>query len=583
MKQQFFGFVFLRTEYISSPHMPTSLTTLICIVATVVSVLSAASNAGVAHLPAASKKGAVFRGGAAAAILDDRVDQITLESIIVPSEKAQTFIRKSSGGTTRRRLYYYFSVYGASGGCREEWSEGWDCEERRECFNGGNLICAGNYYRSGSSCSCSRKRSCSSSQYQTSAGSGNSDRTCQKCQVCGVGQRVETSCGGTTPTSCTPCAECEAGKWRHNNVNVQIAGGCQYSGTKKVSSNEGGKWICKKCRDCPGNQYRIGGCSRGDDANCGACTQCDAGKYRSDGCITSKPTMDSVCTTCTACAAGKFRSGGCSGTTDSQCQLCPEGKFAFGTDSSSCDGILVKDVRVKQFDEATKKIPIWKDIPAGVMGSVEKAMYAEEAVLSFSMPTGSLWTELRVYCSKGEGKDQCDTGTNGVWFFFFFIYFFPFFFFFLSCAHPFFFLIFFLGVATYTEQDSDGGFYFTCTKATIMQSDRPCQCNGIAGFAASGSHEDCGKWGDSENNFCLLNDGNCKDPITGGSPEQVAGGRFKAQCNPSASLSDRPLCSADPSSSNRIYGTSSSSSSSSSSSCFLFASLFFIIFCHTLD
>ena len=103
-----------------------------------------------------------------------------------------------------------------------------------------------------------------------------------------------------------------------------------------------------------------------------------------------------------------------------------------------------------------------------------------------------------------------------------------------------------------------------------MQSDRPCQCNGIAGFAASGSHEDCGKWGDSENNFCLLNDGNCKDPITGGSPEQVAGGRFKAQCNPSASLSDRPLCSADPSSSNRIYGTSSLSLSLSLS-CFLFA------------
>ena len=109
----------------------------------------------------------------------------------------------------------------------------------------------------------------------------------------------------------------------------------------------------------------------------------------------------------------------------------------------------MKDVRVKQFDEATKKIPIWKDIPAGVMGSVEKAMYAEEAVLSFSMPTGSLWTELRVYCSKGEGKDQCDTGTNGVWFFFFlfiffhffffYLFFFIFFFFFLSCAHPFFF------------------------------------------------------------------------------------------------------------------------------------------------
>ena len=103
----------------------------------------------------------------------------------------------------------------------------------------------------------------------------------------------------------------------------------------------------------------------------------------------------------------------------------------------------MKDVHVKQFDEATQKIPIWKKLQFdvhGVMGSVEKAMYAEEAVLSFSMPTGSLWTELRVYCSKGEGNDQCDTGTNGV--FFFCSLFFSFFFFFLSCAQFFFFFFF---------------------------------------------------------------------------------------------------------------------------------------------
>ena len=286
----------------------------------------------------------------------------------------------------------------------------------------------------------------------------------------------------------------------------------------------GGKWVCHTCRNCAGNTYRTSGCSRDVDAQCSDCATCEAGKYRSDGCMTSKPTMDSVCTACKACPAGQYRSGGCAGTTDSQCSNCPAGKFAFSTDSSSCDGILVKDVRVKQFDPTTK-FPIWKDIPAGDMGSVEKAMYAEEAVLSFSMPTGSQWTELRVYCSKGEGKDRCDTGANGV--------------------------------ATYTKKDSDGGYYFTCTKATILQSNRPCQCNGIAGFAASGSHEDCGKWGTTGKDFCLLQEGNCKDPITGGSPEHVGGGRYKAQCDPYAALNDRPLCSADPSSSNRIYGTSS--------------------------
>ena len=533
--------------------MHTSLLTLLYIVTTVVSVVSAASNAGVTPPPAANKNGAALRGAAA---LDDRVDQTKLASIIVAPEKAQTFIQKSSDGTTRRRLWYYFSRYGANSGCREEGREGWDCGERQECFSEGALICAGNYYRSGSSCDCSGKTSCTSSQYQLNGGSSTANRVCAPCVVCTLGQRVTRSCEGSTNSVCETCAACASGKWR--NANLQPAGGCIGSGTRMVSQNQG-KWVCNTCRTCPAQQYRTGGCSGDVDTTCSACSPCGSGKFRSGGC---SGTTDSVCTTCTPCAAGKFKSGGCGGTTDSQCQNCPEGRFAFSTVSSSCDGILVKDVRVKQFD-ATKKFPIWKDIPAGDMGSEEKAMYAEEAVLSFSMPT-SLWTELRVYCSKGVGNDRCDSGDGEFFFLSFFSYFLIFFFFLCS---PFLFFYFFLNLV-YTEGDSGGGFYFTCTKTTIMQSDRPCQCNGVAGFAASGSHEDCGKWGTSTNNYCLLNDGNCKDPITGGSPVAVAGGRFKAQCNPSASLSDRPLCSADPSSSNRIYGTS----------CF-----FFFFFCRALD
>ena len=193
------------------------LTTLIYIVTTVVSVVSAASNAGITPPSAADKNGAALRGTAASAMLDDRVDQTKLASIIMTSEKAQTFIQKSSIGTTRRRLWYYFSAYGASESCREEWSEGWDCGERQECFSEGELFCAGNYYRSGSSCSCSGKKSCSSSQYQTSAGSGTSDRTCQNCQVCGVGQFVSTSCQGTTPTSCT---HCPTGQYQNSNAQT---------------------------------------------------------------------------------------------------------------------------------------------------------------------------------------------------------------------------------------------------------------------------------------------------------------------------------------------------------------------------
>ena len=185
---------------------------IVCVV-NLSTVLSENSNAALSAVFSDSATTTVLRG-AAAAMLDDRIfdqkktdpKETTLASIIVPSEKAQTFIKKELLRTNRRRLFYYFSVYGASGGCREEWSEGWSCEEREECFDGGNLVCSGNYYRKGNGhCSCTAKRGCTSSQFQTSAGSAYSDRTCTGCTVCGEGQRVTKSCGGTSNTVCGMC------------------------------------------------------------------------------------------------------------------------------------------------------------------------------------------------------------------------------------------------------------------------------------------------------------------------------------------------------------------------------------------
>ena len=185
---------------------------IVCVV-NLSTVLSENSNTALSAVSSDSATTTVLRG-AAAAMLDDRIfdqkktdpKETTLASIIVPSEKAQTFIKKELLRTNRRRLFYYFSVYGASGGCREEWSEGWSCEEREECFDGGNLVCSGNYYRKGNGhCSCTAKRGCTSSQFQTSAGSAYSDRTCTGCTVCGEGQRVTKSCGGTSNTVCGMC------------------------------------------------------------------------------------------------------------------------------------------------------------------------------------------------------------------------------------------------------------------------------------------------------------------------------------------------------------------------------------------
>ena len=185
---------------------------IVCVV-NLSTVLSENSNTALSAVSSDSATTTVLRG-AAAAMLDDRIfdqkktdpKETTLASIIVPSEKAQTFIKKELLRTNRRRLFYYFSVYGASGGCREEWSEGWSCEEREECFDGGNVVCSGNYYRKGNGhCSCTAKRGCTSSQFQTSAGSAYSDRTCTGCTVCGEGQRVTKSCGGTSNTVCGMC------------------------------------------------------------------------------------------------------------------------------------------------------------------------------------------------------------------------------------------------------------------------------------------------------------------------------------------------------------------------------------------
>ena len=207
--------------------------------------------------------------------------------------------------------------------------------------------------------------------------------------------------------------------------------------------------------------------------------------------------------------------------TDAVCTTCPTGTFAFSPTSTSCDGILIKDLRIKQFDAATKKFPVWKQVPAGQMSNFEESMYAEEAVISFQMPTDD-WTEIRVYCSKGDNDLRCDTGTNGV--------------------------------DTYEERDDDSGYYFVCTKTDIYDATRGCECNGVAEFAASGSHEDCGPWDGL--NQCLVQDGNCKDPITGNAPVHVVVGgkdRWKSQCTPDDPRDSTRKCYADPASYDNIY------------------------------
>lgn len=345
------------------------------------------------------------------------------------------------------------------------------------------------------------------------------------CLNCGAGQLVSTSCSrgnGNTNTRCGMCTECSAGKFRP--ANLQTPGGCHFDGIVKVSNAD---YICTDCRDCGANTYRTGGCRTTTDSICSACTTCNPGKYRSSGCHPDTPTADAVCSQCSDCPTGKFRSGGCAGTTDSICVSCPSGRFAFGPTSTSCEGILIQDVHVKQFGDDAAKTPMWKPIEDGTMNAVEKTMYSEEAVISFAMPVSdSEWTEIRVYCAKGAGSDRCDTGGNGV--------------------------------ATYTKRDASGAYYFVCSKDEIYQRQQRCVCNGVASFEASGSNEDCGIWGSDGKHRCLFQDGNCLD-AAGEVPQRVMIGgatRWKGRCNPAYDLSQRPKCTSDPASTSgtrRVY------------------------------
>jgi len=355
----------------------------------------------------------------------------------------------------------------------------------------------GGWYRSGSDCKCTKKKTCAKTEYQAygpnilGGGSTTTDRICATCSTCKVGLKVTTSCErGEMNTKCTTCTGCKPDHYapRGPNNKIQTEGGCAFDTGSKVVPNA--DFICSPCKLCSADRYRESGCSSLDkfatDATCGVCEQCPKGEFRSGGCSGE---VNSICTTCTPCDPGEYRSSGCAGTTNSVCTRCPTGTFALTTTSTACEGILIKDIRIKQFD-ATKKFPVWKPVPAGPMSQFEESMYAEEAVISFQMPIDD-WTEIRVYCGTGVDPDisRCDTWDTDV-------------------------------VATYDQSDGTGRYYFVCTKTDIYDATRECECNGVAGFAASGSHEDCGPWDGLTQ--CLVQDGNCKDPITGNAPVRAA-------------------------------------------------------------
>ncbi|EGD80270.1 hypothetical protein PTSG_13064 [Salpingoeca rosetta] len=218
--------------------------------------------------------------------------------------------------------------------------------------------------------SCKTVRTCSSTQYETTAPSPSNNRVCASCTTsCPSGKVLVGTCGPTTDKrceSCHPsCATCDG----------TTENDCLSCADSSLTLLDG------RCvnPDCGEGEYRDGAtckpcdssCAECDGAGSNRCISCKGDRYLDgNSCVTKCPTgyfkftnseRDNVCRRCTSCDDGTFASTPCDGSTftDTQCSpwsTCDEGEEEDTPPNSVRDRVCRKCEADKEYQDQPGKL-----------------------------------------------------------------------------------------------------------------------------------------------------------------------------------------------------------------------------------
>ena len=286
----------------------------------------------------------------------------TLEDVILSRKKATTFVdagrrsRKlgSTGGRAARTFGTGDKYYTNGYGCKLLWhsyayeeSNNWDYEERRECFECGNLVCNSGYYfyRDNLNFYNNDCLGCPKGQSQNERGQP------YQCKSCTTGQYQDQNVQSVCKTDCnagsfinpakTACTGCPSGQYQDKNgqSNCKSCSSGQYQ-------DQTGKTSCKfdcsagsyinadksACLRCPTGQYQ-------DVDDQSACKTCSKGKYQSSNTAASVQ--------CEDCLVGRYIvDDGNEATEHISCKTCPLGyEFVVDDMTKPCDKCAFSKVR----------------------------------------------------------------------------------------------------------------------------------------------------------------------------------------------------------------------------------------------
>ena len=169
---------------------------------------------------------------------------------------------------------------------------------------------------------CQAQRVCTSSEYETVAGTISSDRECAALRVCAADEWEEVAPTATSNRVCSPCGSCEA-------AGLTQASPC--TATSPVA--------CEGCDACSSGEYVSAACTATSQTECSTCSTCGAGEYRTQACGASQ---DTQCAALTVCGAGEYETRAPSTDADRECAaltVCGAGEFECTAATATSDRV----------------------------------------------------------------------------------------------------------------------------------------------------------------------------------------------------------------------------------------------------
>lgn len=170
---------------------------------------------------------------------------------------------------------------------------------------------------------CSDFQPCEDGEFESTPGTATSDRICSPCTPCKTSEFAFTGCCGSEDTQCQKLSICLNQEFQLVAPEPALFGGfksdrvcrkptaCTDTQYLRTPGNSTVDADCVDCTRCTNGTWTIKSCTTTADTECQAWKTCEAGEYIK---VPGSPNNDVTCAACRSCGQHEIAVGGCGGS-----------------------------------------------------------------------------------------------------------------------------------------------------------------------------------------------------------------------------------------------------------------------------